>query len=232
MVFETLGISMTSSTTTGVILSLIPISSVVCESLVLKEKTTVMQKLFLLVGVIGVAYIAIKTGSNEGTDSFIGITFLVLAVFCGSLFQVFSRKSSRSFNAMEVTYFSCMLGAIAFNAANIVRHIFVGDILNYFKPYFNGGNLVGFVFLAIISTVIATCMGNYSLGKMQATTMAALSEISTLTTITVGVVFGNEFLYYYHYIGITLIIIRMIGVSSIAIKKDRYGKTQELTGNV
>ncbi|MBE6808159.1 MAG: hypothetical protein E7524_01680 [Ruminococcaceae bacterium] len=46
MLFETLGVSMTTGITAGVILSLIPISSCICESVILKEKTTALQKLF------------------------------------------------------------------------------------------------------------------------------------------------------------------------------------------
>ena len=40
MAFETIGISMTTGITAAVILSLAPISSCICEEVVLKEKTT------------------------------------------------------------------------------------------------------------------------------------------------------------------------------------------------
>ncbi|MBQ8371371.1 MAG: DMT family transporter [Clostridia bacterium] len=225
MLFETLGIAFTDGVTTGVILSLMPISSVICEAIILKEKTTVLQKVFLGVGIVGVAYISICTGASGGASLMVlGIIFLILAVLCGSLFQVFSRKSSGQFTPMEITYFSCMLGATAFNTVNVVRHLFKGDILHYFDPYFDVENIIGFIFLAIISTIVATCMGNFSLGRMQASTMAAFSGVSTLTTIFVGVIFDGEQLFYFHYIGLSLILIRMIGVSVIAIRKDRAAK--------
>ena len=221
MLFETLGISMTTGVTTAVILSVLPIVSVISEALILKEKTTLLQKIFLLLGVIGVIYIAVCTKTDDGSNSVLGIVFLLCAVVCGSLFQVFSRRSSSHFKSFEVTYFSCMFGALAFNTVNVIRHLIVGDILHYFDPLLNVDNIVGFVFLAIISTIIATGMSNFSLGRMQITTMAAFSGISTLTTIVVGVIFKDERLYYYHFIGLTLILIRMIGVSVIAIRKDR-----------
>lgn len=224
MLFETLGISMSTGVTTAVIISLLPISSVICESFILKEKTTVLQKIFLAIGVVGVAYIAICTGSDEGENTVFGIIFLVCAVLCGSLFQVFSRKSSKHFSSFEVTYFSCIFGAFAFNAVNVVRHLIRGDILHYFDPLFSVDNIIGFIFLAIVSTVIATSMSNFSLSKMQITTMAAFSGISTFTTIIVGVFYANEALAYFHYIGLVLILIRMVGVSVIAIRKDRRAR--------
>lgn len=226
MLFETWGISMTTGITTAVILSLSPISSCICESIILKEKTTLMQKILLGLGIIGVIYISVNTSTTDGKDSIAGILFIVLAVISGSLFMVFSRKSSSHFNSMEVTYFSALLGMIAFNSVNIVRHISSGDILEYFSPLFNIQNLIGFVFLAIVSTIVATGMNNFALSKIQTSTASAFSGLSTVVTITVGVIFGGEHLYYFHYIGITLILIRMIGVSYISIKKTRSDTTK------
>jgi len=220
MLFETLGISMSSNVMTAVILSLLPIASIVCETLILKERTTWLQKLFLILGVAGVIYIAIMSETGGQGDSVLGIVFLLCAVVCGALFLVFSRKASSHFSAFEVTYFSCMLGAAAFNSVNVIRHIVAQDILHYFDPYFDPNNLVGFVFLAILSTVAATSMGNFALGRIQPSTMTALSGVSMLTTVAVGVIFNKEPLYYFHYIGLALIVARMVGVSAISISRD------------
>ena len=221
MLFETVGISMTTGVTVGVILSLSPISSCICESIILKEKTTLLQKIFLGVGIIGVIYIAVNTKAREGKDTVLGIVFIALAVLSGSLFAVFSRKSSSHFNSMEVTYFSALLGMIAFNAVNIVRHTMYGDLKNYFSPLLNIHNLIGFVFLAVISTIVATGMNNFALSRLQVSTLGAFGGLSTIVTIAVGVIFGGEKLYYFHFIGMTLILIRMIGVSYISIKKSK-----------
>ena len=221
MLFETLGIAMTSGITAGVILSLLPVSCCICESIILKEKTSFLQKIFLGLGIIGVAYIAVNTSTGEGNDSVLGILFLVLAIISGAFFMVFSRKSSSAFKPMEITYFSCMLGAVAFNAVNIVRHLIKGDILEYFTPYFDLDNMVGFVFLAVISTIVATSMNNFALKYMQVSTMSAFGGVSTMVTVAAGVLFANEQLYAFHMIGLSLIVIRMVGVSAIAIKKEK-----------
>lgn len=221
MFFETLGISMSSGITVGVILSLSAVSTCIFEMIFLKETSTFMQKVFLGLGIFGAIYIAVNTNTLDGKDSVLGIVFLLLAVMCGSLFCVFSRKSSRAFSAMEVTYVSCMLGAVAFNAVNIVRHLIRGDILHYFDPYFSWGNLLGFAVLAVLSTIVATGMNNFALGRMQGSTMAAFSGISTFVTILIGVAFGGERLMGYHYIGLVCIVARMVGVSYIAIKRDK-----------
>lgn len=219
MFFETLGISMSTNITTGVILSLAPISSVIFESLILKERATWLQKMFLGVGIVGVIYIAVMSNTAGGEDSIVGILFLVLAVVSGSLFATFSRKSSKHFNAMEITYVSAMLGAVVFNVINVVRHLINGTLLHYFDPFLNWENLLGFFVLGVVSTIVATGMNNFAFRRMQISTMAAFGGLSTLVTITVGVLFNNEPLFYFHWIGLALIVTRMVGVSVIAIRQ-------------
>jgi drug/metabolite transporter (DMT)-like permease len=211
---------------TAVVLSLLPIASCIVETAILKETTTALQKILLGVGIVGVVYIAVMSsvGSSEGAgskDSLIGILCLFLAVVSGAMYLAFSRKSTRHFSSIEITYMYSALGALAFNAINVVRHLVAGDILHYFDPYFSVENIIGFVFLGIISSIGATGMNTFALSRMQASTLSAFAGLSTLVTVTVGVMFNGDKLFYYHYIGLSLIIIRMVGVSTIAIMKDK-----------
>ena len=219
MFFETLGISMTTGITAAVILSLSPVMSCIAEGVFLKEKTTLAQKVFLGIGIIGVLYIAMNTTASGGKDSVWGILFLVLAITSGALYLTFSRKSGNQFQALEITYVAVCLGAIVFNGVNVGRHLIVGDIANYFAPYFNMEDLIGFAFLGIVCTIVATAMNNFALKRMQASTMSAFGGVSTYVTVMAGVLLGGETLHTFHIIGLSLILIRMIGVSYIQIKR-------------
>ena len=221
MFFETLGISMTTDITTAVIISLTPITNCIAEIVFLRERCSFLEKVFLFIGIAGVIYIATKTSSGDGKDSVIGIAFPLLAVISGSLFSVFSRKSSKYFSPMEITYAATIMGALIFNVVNIIRHIVRGDIIHYFKPYHSLNNMVGFLFLGVLSAVLATAMNNYCLSKIQLSTIAAFSGVSTLVTILIGVIIKNERLYYFHYIGLSLIMIRMIGVSVLSVMRNK-----------
>ena len=221
MLFETMGFTMTTAVTAGVITSLMPVASCIFESIILKESTTLSQKIFLALGIIGVIYIAINTNTSSGNDTVIGILCLIIAVIAGPAYLVFSRKSSGQFTALEITYFSCLLGTVVFNVLSIIKHLWQNDIIHYFDPYFDPKNILGFVTLSIVSTIFCTLMNNYSMSRLQASTVAAFGGVSTVVTILIGVLFLEEKLYYFHYIGFTLILIRMIGVSWVAIKKDK-----------
>jgi len=226
MFFETLGISMTTGITAGVILALTPITSCICEMIFLKEKTTFIQKVLLIIGIIGVIYIAVNTNSSEGKDTFAGIMFMVFAVVSGSLCCTFTRKSSKDFSATEITYVASVLGMIVFNAVNIVRHLIDGNISGYFLPYFDIHNMIGFIFLGILASIIAAEMNAFALSRMQISTMASFIGVSTLTTIAVGAIFNDEKIYPFHIIGLILIAVGMIGVSYIQIKKDKNGNVK------
>ncbi len=103
------------------------------------------------------------------------------------------------------------------------------DIL---PPLVDVQNLMGFLFLAVVSTIVATGMNNFALSKLQVSVMSAFGGLSTMVTIAIGVLWGGEKLYFFHYIGILLIVTRMIGVSYIAIKREKkngvsdYGKVE------
>ena len=234
MFFETLGISMTSSITSAVIFSLTPISSCILEWVMFKTHPTPMQGAFLGCGILGVVYIAVNTSVDGGKSSALGIIFLVLAILSGNLFCAFSKKSSGEYTAFDITYISCMLGAITFNAMNVTRHIFAGDILHYFDPYFEPENLLGFFVLGIMSTIIATAMNNYAISKVSMSTFSAFGGVSTIVTVLVGVIFGAESIHFYHLIGFPLILVRMIGVSAISIMQDKKKlkeKNEELSNS-
>ncbi len=217
MLLETLGVSMTTNVTAAVICSLAPISSCIIEEVFLKEKSSFLQKIFLGCGIFGVVYIALNTNTTDGRDTLAGILFLLGSVVAGSFFCAFSRRSSSHFSSIEITYFSCMLGAIAFNAVNVVRHLFRGDILHYFDPYLNPDNLMGFFFLSVVSSILAVMMNNFALSRIQISTMAAFGGLSTIVTIVIGMMFGSETLQLYHFIGLPFIFLRMVGVSAISI---------------
>lgn len=221
MVLETLGITMTTSITAGVILSLPPVFSTIFEVLILKEHSSNLKKFFLALGIVGVIYIAVNTNSSDGKDTVLGILLLVAAVASGCLYGVFSRKSASHFSPFEVSYVACMMAATVFNGVNVIRHCFKGDLLHYFDPYFNLENMIGFVFLAILSTVIAASMNNFALGRLQVTTVTAFGGISTFVTIAIGCLVGKERLYGFHLVGLALILIRMIGVSWISIRSEQ-----------
>ena len=57
--------------------------------------------------------------------------------------------------------------------------------------------------------------------------MAAFGGISTIVTIVLGIIFRNETLEVYHFIGLPFILLRMIGVSAISILKSKKANEEK-----
>lgn len=213
--FETLGISMTSNITAAIIVAVTPLFNAIAQGLVLKEKTNFYQSCCLFCGIAGVIYIVGKTTTVGGTDTPLGLVFMFLAVFSGALYCAFSRKTTTasSFSSVEVTSFSAFFGMLVFNGVNVVRHIAQGSLTSYFAPLFSVDNLIGFVFLGIVSTVFATWVSNYVLSKLPPVRVSAFSGISTIVTILLGVLCNYEKLYLFHIVGTLMILCCIFGVN-------------------
>lgn len=224
--FETFGLSGVSTSTAGLLNSLTAAFIIVFEMIILHEKTTLTQKGLIFLRMLAAFLIVINTPSS-GENSFRGVVLILLSVISGALFLVFSRKSSREFTSIEITYAMSVVGAIVFNAINIIKHLSQNTITSYFAPYMQAENLVGFIFLGIISSIVATILGNYHLGKIQASHSSAFGGLTTVVTILAGVVLLNEKLYWYHYVSIILIFIASVGMTMSINKEQRRNLTVE-----
>ena len=97
MFFETVGISMTTGITAGVIISLSPVANCFTEAFVLRVKAGALKISFLIVGIIGALYIAIKGGSAGGEDKPLGILFMFIAIIVGAFSHPFHQNLQKDF---------------------------------------------------------------------------------------------------------------------------------------
>ena len=220
-IFETAGLQYTATSLAGIISAMLPAMVVLFETIILKERTSLLQKLLLLVSIGGVILVSVFTNANASgeSSSLFGIVLLLLAYASGALFCVFSRKSSADFSSIEITFFTTMLGAVSFNSINVVRHLAAGTISTYFAPLFDLKNLLGFLFLSILSSIIATMMNNFALSRVQASSVTALGGIGTITSVIAGVLFNHEILYWYHIVGAVMILTGAIGVNYLTQRR-------------
>ena len=219
-IFEAVGIGGTTTSLAGILAATTSIMVLIFESVFLKEKTSISQKLLLVLSVLGVVTVTLFSGGSGGQNSILGIVFLLLANMSGALFVICSRKSSTTqFSAMEVTFFSAVVGAIAFNIINFFIMLSKGTLTTFFTPLLSVQNIIAFVFLSFLSTILATLMNNYAISKIQASSVSALGALSTVITIATGVIFKGDKIGWYHIVGTALILCGSIGINYITQKK-------------
>ena len=78
-IFETYGVELTNSSFSGVMISMIPIVSMITGIFVLNERPSFMQYVFAVLSVTGVV-IAVLSGKKEGIVSGAGVILLIGAV--------------------------------------------------------------------------------------------------------------------------------------------------------
>lgn len=219
-IFETYGIKFSSSSQAGLMIALIPICVTVMSAYFLKEKPSILQIIFIALSVGGVIFIVIIGNSDSSSGSLYGILLLLGAVLSASIFNILSRKLSREFTPMELTYSMMGLGTLFFNAVSIGSHIISKDLNLYFEPLGSESFLISIGYLGILSSIIAFFLINYTLSKIEASKSAVLANISTIVSIIGGVVFLKESFQYYHVIGSLAIIAGVWGTNYFGIQKE------------
>jgi len=211
-IFELYGLSLVSSALSGVIIALVPVAVIVFAFPFLKEKPTVWQVLCTLLSIIGVSVISIV--SNDGSKSyFIGIVLLILAVICSALFNILSREEAARFSPFERTYIMFLLATIGFNIISIavLRENYIPEILAAFS---DSRFLIAIAYLAVLSSVAAFMLYNYSTSVISAVRASSFSNIITVVTVLAGVIILKENFGLLEYALCLLIILGVWGVNT------------------
>ncbi|WP_127550901.1 DMT family transporter [Paenibacillus amylolyticus] len=211
--FQAFGLVSSNSSEAGIIQAMAPVFTLVLASVFLKERTSTMQKLFLLLSVAGVVFIFMMQGSGVSMSNLKGIALLLLSTVCFAGYGVLARPLTQKYKPMELTWVTLMVGCIVFNAASLIRHASSGSMMDYIKPLGDTSYLGALAYLAILSTMISTLLASYALTHLEASQMSVYSNLSTLISIVGGAWVLQEPVGYYHYIGALLIIAGVLGTN-------------------
>ena len=222
-IFETYGVSKTSSAEAGLMIALIPIFVAIFGSIILKEKPKVIQILFILVSIIGVVIIQLFKPNLNFESSIIGFFLLLMAVISAALFNIASRSASRKFKPVEITYFMTLVGMITFNAIYIIQLIFNQELGRYFNNLLHIEILFPILYLGVLASILGFVLVNYTLSKLPAHVSSIYSNIATIIAVLAGYFFLEEKLGYHHLVGGILIIIGVYGTVRVnyLIKRKR-----------
>ncbi len=206
---QAFGLKTVPSAEAGIIFSFSPVLTLILASLIIKEKTTTIQKAGIFLSVSGILYIFISKGLNLSTDSMSGLLLILLSVISLSLYGVLARKKLQKIPFVDVTFYLTVSGVIWFNLLYLGMNFSSLSLTSYFSPFTNVNYLISILFIGLFTSVLATFLWNYSLSKISATRVSVYSNLSTLISIIAGIVVLSEQLYYYHFIGTVVIITGM-----------------------
>lgn len=222
-IFETYGLSKTTSAEAGLMIALIPIFVTIFSRIILKEKPRILQVLFILVSFTGVLIIQVFKPKADFNADIIGFTLLLLAVISAALFNIASRSASKKFKPYETTYFMMLMGMITFNGIYLVQLAMDQSLDRYINNLWNIDVVLPILYLGIMASIIGFFLVNYSLSRLPAHVSSIYSNIATIVSVIAGYLFLNEAIEIYHFIGGLLIIIGIYGTTRVnyLIKKKR-----------
>ena len=210
---ENFGVKFLATSFVGIIISLVPVTSLIFGTIFLKEKATSTQVIFIFLSVAGVFLTTLGQGS--GNFSWIGFILLLGAVCSTSMFNVLSRKLSSEFSAFERTYIMFALGCITFVGIALVESM--GNFQQLIvTPLMNTNFWISIFYLSALSSVGAFFMLNYAMTYLEVARTSIFANVTTIISILAGVIFLQESFGIFQLIGSVIILASVYGVNKKA----------------
>ncbi len=215
-IFETYGVQMTTSAFSSIMISLIPVVSMISGIFILKEIPSPMQYVFSALAVCGVVIMALA-GNADGTVTPLGVVLLFGAVVSSVGYNIASRKISAEFDAFERTYAMTIVGLIAFLSISLIENIHdpIKIVSSFSEPSF----IFAEFFLGVISSVIAFLCMNYANTYLPVAKTTVFANFTTVVSVIAGAIFLGEKLTIQAIISTIMIIVGVWGVQMLNVKK-------------
>ena len=203
---ETIGISHTTSSESGVFLACIPVVSLIASTLILKKKPAKVQVAGISITLIGVIITVVAVGTSSSL-SVIGYALLLIAVISYALYCVFVDKASE-FSGAEITYIMLIAGAVLFVTLAIVEAVTTGAVTELISLPFNKGEfLIAILYQGIGCSVVAFFLSNVAIANIGVNRTSSFIGVATVVSIIAGAVILKETFTSMQIVGAVVIII-------------------------
>ena len=209
---ESYGILLTNSVFAGVILSAVPVVSLLFAIIFLREYPSKKQAGFALLTVVGVVAITMD-GNSLGIVKPIGFLLLLACCLISAAYKIANKKSSEEFTSFERTYFVLFVSALFFTVFAIASC--KGDISSYLAPLREIRYSMPMLALCLFCSLAANLLVNYAAARMPVFVIATYGSVSTVCSLIGGALFLSEPLTLWMVAGTILII---TGVNAITRK--------------
>jgi drug/metabolite transporter (DMT)-like permease len=217
--FETYGLSLTSSGEAGMMIALIPVFVTLMSSVILKERPKPMQVVFILLSVSGVIYIQLNKAEDGLSFEILGTVLLLFAVMSAALFNIVSRRASTIVRPTNITYFMMISGAVVFNLIYVIQLLIERRLPDYIDNLMHIELLGPILYLGLAASIGGFFLVNFSLSKLPAHVSSIYANLATIVAIIAGWGLLSEPLEGYHIIGSAMIIFGVYGTVRLNIRK-------------
>lgn len=202
---ETIGISHTTASESGVFLACIPVASLGASVLLLKKKPSKRQVLGILITSLGVMFTVFAVGLSS-SFSLVGYMFLLVAVVSYALYSVFVDKAN-AYTGVEITLIMLVVGAIVFGVLAVSDAVVHGTCEELISlPFRERSFAVAIVYQGVGCSILAFLLSNVAISKIGVNRTASFIGVATVVSILAGVILLGESFSIYQIVGVIMII--------------------------
>lgn len=218
--FQTFGLQYLTSSEASILLASMPVFTLILASYFLKEKTSILQKMSVILSVAGVIYITSNKGAALDFTNIKGVTMILMSALSFSVYSILVKRLAGKYSVVEMSCVMIVISFVFFNAMSLGRHLINGTAGNFFAPLSEPGFIASFIYLGVLSSLATSLLTNYALSKIDASKMCVFTNLSTVISIIAGVVFLKEHIYFYHIIGSLMIIGGVVGTNCFCSRNE------------
>lgn len=205
---QNIGINKITVSETSIIFAMSPILTTVATALILKESTTVFQKIGIVFSFLGMVYISLNTFSGI-SGSKAGYIIMFGSVTALVLYLVLMRKYVAKLSSFTITYYLISYAAI------IAIILFLTYGLSSSEKVFNLSrfNSLKYIFLilylGVLSTFITSLLTAYGIKKLSTVQTSIVNNVSPIFGVLAGVIVMNDVLEIFQIVGGLIVFIGM-----------------------
>lgn len=189
IIFFFYGIKFSSAINAGIIGSSVPIITLIASFWFLKEKVSKGMLIGAGLGMFGIFIVMLEPLFKSGlSQNALGNIFHLIATFSWVGYEIVSKKLFKKYNAMTITFYSFLIGALTF------LPFCFSDLINVFpKLIFDSQFIIGALYGIIFSSTIAYFLWQWGLSKFDAARVGFFQYLNpVVTTIVAFFLLGEQ----------------------------------------
>lgn len=210
------GIEIIPATEASIIYALLPIFTLIGSAILLKEKTSLLQKSGALLSVLGVLYITFQSSINISMNYW-GYFLIFSSLFAIVLYFILLKKTVQNVSIITVTFYILMYGMLVVNLLNLFLTILTGSVSGFMERFYHAEYLYVVAYLGVLSTFLSSFLTNFSLKYLPASVVGIFNNFSPVIGLFAGVIILKETLFGYYIYGGVIV---LIGLFMSTVKKE------------
>lgn len=186
---ENYGVLYSTATFSGVMIALVPISALICSTIFLKERPTLLQAVFSVLSVAGVLLMSVTPGS-EGLATWKGAVLMTGAVLSATIYLIIARNIAAEFTPFERTYCMFLEAFVFFALLALISNR--QDMARMIEPWKHDEFLQAVLFLGILSSIVAFFCQNFYVTYLTVAEGVVFSNLVTVVSIVSGVLILHD----------------------------------------